>query len=137
MSDERGQGTLELLLVLGLLAALLFGALSLGRGYSTRHALDNATAIAARQIALNPGMWGEALKGVGLEVEASLWGGSADEVSCAVYGAGGALVDPTFLPFGSRFSVTCSADFQAAIAFVSTSPRTLTVTHYEVMERYP
>jgi hypothetical protein len=137
VSDERGQGTLELLLALGLLVALLVGALSLGQGYSARHALDNATAIAARQIALNPGAWGDALKGVGLAVAASLWGGAADEVSCAVYDSGGALVDPTYLPFASRFSVTCSAPFQAQISFVPTSPRTLTVTHYEVMERYP
>lgn len=135
--NERGQATLELLLVLGLLGALLFGALSLGQGYSTRHALDNATALAARQIALAPGTWEHALKGVGLAVAGSLWGGDAGAVTCGVYDALGAPVDPAYLPFGSRFAVTCRAPFQAAIAFVSTSPRTLTVTHYEIMERYP
>lgn len=137
MTQERGQATLELLLVLGVLAALLFGALSLARGYSARHALDNATALAARQIALDPGNWEMALKSVQLTVDRSLLGGTGNPVACAIYDAWGGLADPLYVPFGTRFAVSCSVPFQADIAFVSTAPRLLTATQYEIMERYP
>ncbi len=134
---ERGQATVELMITLLLLLILLFGGLSLAQGYSARHALENGTAVAARQIALAPHDWGAALAGVQTSVDNSLLGSAGASVTCAVRDAWGGAVDPPTLSFGSRFSVTCSVPFQAQIPFVPTAPRTLQTIHYEVMERYP
>jgi Flp pilus assembly protein TadG len=137
VSNERGQAGIEMLIVLLVLAPLLLGGFSLAQGYSARHALENSTAVAARQIALNPNYWASVLAGVQTTVDNSLLGGTGSSVTCTVRDAWGAAVDPTTLSFGSRFSVTCGVPFQSDIPFVSTAPRTLTAVHNEVMERYP
>ncbi len=137
MKEETGQATLELLLVLAVLVALLFGALDFARIYSASHALHNGAAVAARQIALAPDGWETALGGVQTAVEHSLFGGPGEPVACAVYDGGGHIVNPEFLPFGSRFSVSCTLAFQARIPFVPTDPGVLRAVHHEVMERYP
>jgi Flp pilus assembly protein TadG len=133
---ERGQATLELMITLLILLPLLLGGLSLAQGYSARHALENGTAVAARQIALQPDDWSTALANVQTAVEGSLLGGTGS-VTCNVHDEQGNAVDPSALAFSERFSVTCSVPFQAQIPFVPTAPRTLQTVHYEVMERYP
>jgi Flp pilus assembly protein TadG len=135
--DERGQAGIETLFVVLLLVPLLLGGLSLAQGYSARHALDNGTAVAARQIALAPAEWTAALASVQTAVDHSLLGSAGNGVTCQVQDAWGGAVDPTTLAFGARFSVTCSLPFEADIPFTATAPRTLQVVHYEVMERYP
>jgi Flp pilus assembly protein TadG len=134
---ERGQATLELLITLLLLLPILFGGLSLAQGYSACHALENGTAVAARQIALNPNAWMTALMDVQTAVDGSLLGGTGSNVTCNIHAEDGNAADPSTLAFGERFSVTCSVPFEAQIPFVSTAPRTLQTIHYEVMERYP
>ena len=135
--DERGQSAIDTLVIMLLLVPVLLGALSLAQGYSARHALENGTAVAARQIALNPVDWVTALANVQTTVDHSLLGSAGNTVTCTVLDEWGGAVDPTFLPFGGPFSVTCSVPFQAQIPFVSTASRTLTAIHYEIMERYP
>ncbi len=137
VKDERGQSAIDTLAIMLLLIPVLLGALSLAQGYSARHALENSTAVAARQIALNPGNWDTALANVQTAVDHSLLGSAGNTVTCTVLDEWGGAVDPTFLPFASSFSVTCSVSFQAQIPFVNTAPRTLSAIHYEVMERYP
>lgn len=135
--EDQGQAGIEVLIALLVLVPLLLGGFSLARGYSARHALENSTAVAARQIALNPAAWTPALAGVQTTVDNSLLGGTGGSVTCNVRDAWGGAVDPATLAFGSRFSVTCMVPYQAAIPFVSTDPRTLTAVHSEVIERYP
>jgi Flp pilus assembly protein TadG len=106
-----------MLVILLLLVPLVLGGFSLARGYSARHALQNATAVAARQIALQPDDWPAALADVQTSVDTSLLGSA---------------VDPGTLAFGSEFSVTCSVPFEAQIPFVPPAPRTLQTIHYEV-----
>jgi type II secretory pathway pseudopilin PulG len=137
MSGEAGQAGLEMLVVLLILALLLFGALSLAQGVSARHALENGTAVAARQIALDPASWSRALDGVQDAVDHSLFG-AGGAVSCDVVDdAGGSVPNPTLLQFDDPFAVVCSLPFEPAIPFVATAPRTLTSRHYEIVERYP
>lgn len=137
VSNERGQAGIEMLIVLLVLAPLLLGGFSLAQGYSARHALENSTAVAARQIALTPADWTTALASVQVAVDHSLLGSAGSHVTCQVQDAWGGAVDPTTLAFGARFSVTCSLPFAADIPFTATAPRTLQAVHYEVMERYP
>ncbi len=134
---EHGQAGVEMLVVMLLLVPLLLGGFSLAQGYSARHALENGTAVAARQIALQPDAWIAALSGVQGTVDGSLLGGPGGAVTCQVRDTWGAAVDPQDLPFASRFSVTCNVPFQAEIPFLPTAARMLETTHYEVMERYP
>jgi Flp pilus assembly protein TadG len=134
---EHGQAGIEMLMVFLILVPLLLGGFSLARGYSARHALENSTAVAARQIALNPAVWATALAGVQTTVDNSLLGGTGSSVTCNVRDAWGGAVDPTTLSFGSRFSVTCRVPFQARLPFIATAPRMLTAVHNEVLERYP
>lgn len=126
-----------MLIVILVLIPLVLGGFSLAQGYSARHALDNATAVAARQIALDPDTWATALANVQTSVAGSLLGGTGGSVTCNVRDAWGGVVDPTTLSFGSKFSVTCSVPFQADIPFVATTQRTLQAVYCEVMERYP
>jgi Flp pilus assembly protein TadG len=135
--DEQGQAGIETLFVVLLLVPLLLGGLSLAQGYSARHALENGTAVAARQIALAPADWTTALASVQVAVDHSLLGSAGSGVTCQVQDAWGGAVDPTTLAFGAGFSVTCSLPFEADIPFTATAPRTLEAVHHEVMERYP
>jgi Flp pilus assembly protein TadG len=137
LRQTRGQAGVEMLVVMLLLVPLLLGGFSLAQGYSARHALENGTAVAARQIALQPDAWTAALAGVEATVDGSLLGGAGGAVTCQVRDRWGAAVDPQDLPFASPFSVTCSVPFQAELPFLPTAPRLLASTHYEVMERYP
>ncbi len=136
MRQEHGQASVELLLILGIMLVLLFALLSLGQGYAGKHALAQGTAVAARQIALTPDAWGTALAGVQDAVDHALLGGLGS-VTCTVQDTAGALVDPTLLPFGTPFIVTCTVPFQPDIPFQANALRTLTAQYYEVMERYP
>ena len=134
---EQGQAGIEMLFVILVLVPLVLGGLSLAQGYSARHALANGTAVAARQIALDPDSWALALSSVQTSVDSSLLGGTGGSVTCNVRDAWGGAVDPTTLAFGAGFSVTCSVPFEADIPFTTTAPRTLQAVHHEVMERYP
>ena len=137
IQDKQGQAGIETLFVVLLLVPLLLGGLSLAQGYSGRHALENGTAVAARQIALAPADWTTALASVQVAVDHSLLGSAGSHVTCQVQDAWGGAVDPTTLAFGAGFSVTCSLPFEADIPFTATVPRTLQAVHHEVMERYP
>ncbi len=135
LSNASGQAGIEMLIVMLLLVPLLLGGFSLAQGVSARHALEQATALAARRIALNPAEWATALNAVQTAVEGALLGHTSS-VTCQVTAAG-QPVDPNGLAFGNVFAVTCSTPFQAHIPFVSTPGRVLTTTHRESMERYP
>jgi hypothetical protein len=134
---ERGQAGIEVLIVLLILIPLILGAFSLSQGLSARHALDQATAVAARRIAVQPAAWHEALAGVQGAVDGSLLGGTGGLVACQVEDAGGQEIDPETLAFGTPFVVSCDVPYQARIPWMATALRGLSVTHYEMMERYP
>ncbi len=135
-TSEGGQAGIEMLVVLLLSVPLILGALSLAQGFGIRQALAQATAVAARQIALDPGARGSAFARVSASVDGALLGGSG-AVACEVQDAAGTPVDPNALAFGTSFTVRCSVPFQARIPFIATAPRTLVAAQPEVMERYP
>jgi len=133
--DERGQAGIEMLVVLLLLVPLVWGGLRLTQGVGARHALDTATATAARHIALDPGAWESALIRVQAGVDGALLG-PVGPVTCQVTAAGVPVV-PTGLAFGTPFAVTCSVPFSGQLPFAAAAPRTLTSTQWAILERYP
>ena len=56
-SKERGQASVELVLVLLILIPLLLGGIELARGVGIRQSLDSGTGIATRSLSLDPTQW--------------------------------------------------------------------------------
>ena len=138
--DERGQATVELLLILFIFVVLIFGAFGLGQGIALRHALDVATEKAARLLSINPGDFATADALVRREVDASvLGGGYGSTVSLGLFdadtGAPITYVDLANAAFGYRFGVQASVPFLADVPFVNLTPRTITVAHYGLVDR--
>ena len=137
---ERGQATVELLLILFVFVVLIFGAFGLGQGIALRHALDVATEKAARLLSINPGDFGTADALVRREVDASvLGGGYGSAVSLGLFDADTNApisdLDLAKAAFGYRFGVQASVPFLADVPFVNLTPRTITAAHYGLVDR--
>lgn len=137
---ERGQATVELLLILFIFVVLIFGAFGLGQGIALRHALDMATEKAARLLSINPGDFATAEALIRREVDASvLGGGYGVAVSLGLFdadtGAPITYVDLASAAFGFRFGVQASVPFLADMPFVNLTPRTITIAHYGLVDR--
>ncbi len=137
---ERGQATVELLLILFIFVVLIFGAFGLGQGIALRHALDVATEKAARLLSINPGDFATAEGLVRREVDASvLGGGYGAAVSLGLFDADTNApisdLDLAQAAFGYRFGVQASVPFLADVPFVNLTPRTITVAHYGLVDR--
>jgi hypothetical protein len=72
---ERGQASVELVLILFIVLSLVFGAFSLGQGVAVKHALDVATEKAARLLSIAPDNFAAADLLIRREVDASVLGG--------------------------------------------------------------
>lgn len=140
ISNRRGQGTLEALFVVMLLALLLFGAFELGRGVLLKHSLDVATEKAARMLALDPGYYSNAVQLIRNEVDANILGGSyGQDVTVRLYDANTlAQITPSDLDsaaFGYQFLVAAELPWTSHLPFMASSSRTLSVAHHGVVDR--
>ena len=140
--DERGQGSVEILFVILIMALLLFAGFELGRGILLKHALDMGTEKAARILSINPADYTTAERAIRTEVDANLLGGGyGAQVVVRLYDAATLVeITPAELaaaPFGYRFLVGAELDWQADVPFMSLSARTLTAAHQGVVERIP
>jgi Flp pilus assembly protein TadG len=139
-TDERGQGTVEMLFVLMVLILMAFGAFELGQGVLLKHALDVSTEKGARMLSINPGDFGAAEATIRQEVDANLLGGGyGSQVSVRLYDAGTqSEITPVALssaPFGYRFLVAAELPWQAQVPFMALSHRTLWAAHHGVVDR--
>lgn len=140
--DERGQGTVEVLLVLLILLPVLFGAFSLAQGITIKHALDVATEKAARVLSINPADYEYAVSLIRTEVNQGLLGtGHGEQVVVRLYDAvTGVEISPADLDaagFGYRFAVEAEVSWQPAIPFLSSPARVLRAMHFGIVERFP
>lgn len=140
--DERGQGTVEVLLVLLILLPVLFGAFSLAQGITIKHALDVATEKAARVLSINPADYEYAVSLIRTEVNQGLLGtGHGEQVVVRLYDAvTGVEISPADLDaagFGYRFAVEAEVSWQPAIPFLSNPARVLRAMHFGIVERFP
>ena len=139
-ADERGQASVELVLVLTVLMILLFGAISLAQGVAVKHALDIATEKATRLLSIDPKSYDAAEALIRSEVEASWLGhGYGALVNIALFDAlTGAPLTASDLgasAFGFQFRLETSVPFQADIPLLNLTGRTLTVSHWGIVER--
>ena len=137
---ERGQATVELLLILFIFVVLIFGAFELGKGIALKHALDVATEKAARLLSIDPTDFGSADALIRAEVNGSLLGGGYGSlVTIGLYDANtqGPIApdDVAAAPFSYRFIVQASVPFMADVPFLNPAGRTITAAHYGIVDR--
>jgi len=140
--EERGQGTVEILLVLLVLLPILFGAFSLAQGIILKHNLDVSVEKAARVLSVNPSDYAYAESLIRSEVDGGLLGGGyGQRVVVRLYDAvTRAEISPADLAgagFGYRFVVQAETPWRADIPFLSSGPQTISVLHFGMVERFP
>ena len=136
---EAGQAAAEALIVVMLMALLIFGGIQLSQGVALRQTLDSGAAAAARALSLDPGQWSFAENVIQQSVDQNVLGGSAP-VTIGVYDASGTARSAAWLsgsPFSTAFILEASAPFDADIPFLATTPITIRVRHWGIVERYP
>jgi hypothetical protein len=137
--DQRGQASVEALLVLMILGLVIFGGIELSRGVAIRQALDSSTGAAVRALSLDPSQWNYARDLVQTGTEQNVLG-SQVSTSLQVLDAAGIVRSSAWLsgsPFGTTFILLASAPFQADIPFLSEPVLTIRVQHWGIVERYP
>jgi hypothetical protein len=137
--DQRGQASVEALLVLMILGLVIFGGIELSRGVAIRQALDSSTGAAVRALSLDPSQWNYARDLVQTGTEQNVLG-SQVSTSLQVLDAAGIVRSSAWLsgsPFGTTFILVASAPFQADIPFLVEPVLTIRVQHWGIVERYP
>ena len=138
---ESGQGSIEMLFVIMIIAVLFFGGFELARGIAVKHALDVGVSNAARGLSLDPSQWAWADTLVRNEVNANvLGGGLGASVVLQVFDGAGNEIAPATLAgytFSTLFRLHGEVPFQALVPFVPTGARTIAADHWVLVERYP
>jgi Flp pilus assembly protein TadG len=138
---QKGQASVELLLVLLILVPLLLGGIELARGVGLRHSLDSGAGVAARALSLDPTQWTWATNVINQAVQDNpLGGGSVGAVAVKVYNASEVQITPgalASLPFGSTFRLEASCTYTPEIVLVGGQAVTIRVSHWGIVERYP
>ena len=140
-SKERGQASVELVLVLLILIPLLLGGIELARGVGIRHSLDSGTGVAVRALSLDPSQWDWAISVIDQTVQDNLLGGgSVGAVTVKVYNDSGTQIDSNdldALPFGAAFRLEASCTYTPEIPLVGGQTVTIRVAHWGIIERVP
>ncbi len=142
--NERGQATVEMLLVVLILTLASLGAIEIARGYAVKQAMDVGVAKAARGLSIDSSQWAWADSTIRNEVAGNVLGGG--------YGASltleirdrsgnpltpGQLDDPATMPYGSVFWLRASVPFLAHAPFLNLATRHIEVWHSGVIQRWP
>ena len=134
----RGQASLEMLLVLLVLGALVFGVIFLGQVVSWKLALEAGTSDAARLMSLNPNLSQarqviyQSMRGAIGAQGLNLW-----DVQVKLYDETGTQRWAGWLrnaPLGTRFSLEASVPFQATIPFYGQVQMTIRSQAWDVRE---
>ncbi len=138
---QKGQASLEFLLILLILVPLLFGGIELARGVGIRHAMDSGVGVATRALSLDPAQWSWATSVISQAVtDNPLGGGAVSAVTVKVYNAGGSEIGSSglaALPFGSAFRLEASCTYTPEIPLVGGTAVTIRVSHWGIVERFP
>lgn len=124
---QRGQATLEILLVLFILIPLIFGGIELSRGVAVRAALDSGVGVMVEAISIDPSpsqwSWGAGV--VQQTVDQNVFGSAGLDpfVNLEAYDSSGSLIsDPVNnmqnLPYGAGFCLVGWENFAPMIPLV-------------------
>ncbi len=138
---QKGQASLELLLVLLSLLPLFLGGIELARGVSARHAINSGVGAATRALSLDPSQWTWANTVVqGAVSDNVMGGGNVSAPVLRAYDSNGSPLSAAALDnlsFGSVFQIEATATYQPDIPFVAGQGITLQARHWGIVERYP
>ncbi len=126
--SERGAVSVEMVFFMLIFALTFFGAVEMAREISVKHALDIGTYRAARYLSLVPTDQMTARNMIQAELNGNVLG-SAGTVQMNV--------DMPSQSFQAVFSVTAQVPYQPVVPFIVFSPKVLSVTHSQSIERYP
>jgi hypothetical protein len=135
---QRGQATLEILIVLLILIPLIFGGIELSRGVAIRSALDSGVGIAARTLSIDPTQWDWSANLVATTVTNNILGCIAPcIVHLEAYTSSGTLINEgiSSLSYGAPFYLVGWVVFSPEIPLLNPGPITIRVRHYGVIER--
>jgi len=140
--DERGQGSVEILFIVLILAVLFFGAIELAQAVFLKHALDVSTEKAARILSIDPADYATAENVVRTEVDGNLLGGEyGSRVRLYLLDAGSmAPITPGDLAseaFGYRFWVGAELEWSGSTSSLPAGTLVLSSIHHGIVERYP
>ena len=140
---QRGQASLEMLLVLLILVPLLFGGVELARGVGIRHSLDSGAGVASRALSLDPTQWSWATQVIQDSVANNVLGGGTASTPTvrAFNGAGTQLSSGQLasLGFGETFRLDATTTYTPWLPLVPGGGQqvTITVSHWGIVEKYP
>ena len=134
---QRGQATLEILIVLLILIPLIFGGIELSRGVALKAALDSGVGVAVRTLSIDPTQWGWSANVVATTVAHNVFGCSGCIVHLAAYNSSGDKIDEgiSSLTYGEPFYLEGWVIFTPDIPLITLTPITIRVRHYGVIER--
>ena len=138
---QKGQASVELLLVLLILVPLLLGGIELARGVGIRSSLDSGVGVATRALSLDPSQWAWSTSVINQAANDNiLGGGSVSAITVRIYNASGTQINPNAfasLPFGTSFRLEASCAYTPDIPLVGGQTVTIRVSHWGIVERYP
>ncbi len=135
---QRGQATLEILIVLLILIPLIFGGIELSRGVAVRSALDSGVSVMVQAVSIDPNQWGWSAVVVQETVDQNVFGsaGLDPTVHLAAVDINSIPIDDlTTQPFGTAFCIVGSIGYSPLIPLVPTSPITIKVTHCGIIQK--
>ncbi len=141
---QRGQASVEMLIVVLILTLVSLGAIEIARGYAIKNAMEIGVAKAARGLSIDPSQWSWADNTVRNEVSGNVLGGGygsslaleiRDRVGNVLTPA--QLNDPAVMPYGSVFWMRAYVPFLARAPFLNLGTRQIEVWHSGVVQRWP
>jgi hypothetical protein len=134
---QRGQATLEILIVLLILIPLIFGGIELSRGVAVRAALDSGVGVAVRTLSIDPTQWDWSANVVATTVAQNVFGCTGCTVHLAAYNSDGDQINEGIgsLTYGEPFYLEGWVVFTPDIPLITLAPITIRVRHYGIIER--
>jgi hypothetical protein len=122
-SFQRGQATLEILIVLLILIPLIFGGIELSRGVAVRAALDSGVGVAVQALSIDPSQWTWSTNVVATTVAQNVFGSAGlGTVHFEAHNSADVIIDSaTFsnLAYGEPFCIVGWVDFTPLIPLIA------------------
>jgi Flp pilus assembly protein TadG len=138
---QRGQASLEILIVLIFLIPLIFGAIELSRGVAVKSSLDSGVGLAVRALSVDPSNWTWAANTVTQTVARNVFGTAGlSNYTFTAYDSSDNPLSPvqfTALNYGAGFYIEATVRYTPEIPLLNLSPVfiTLRARHYGIIER--
>ncbi len=142
--NERGQATVEMLLVVLILTLISLGAFEIARGYAIKQSMDVGVAKAVRGLSIDSSQWAWADSTIRNEVGGNvLGGGYGASLSLEIRDRWGNAItpaqlnDPATMPYGSVFWIRASVPYLPHAPFLNLTTRQIEIWHSGVIQRWP